>query len=616
MFSNSAPNDREQLNWLSLFRRLSSFPAISVKRLVLLVLLSVGSVLAQGMSIGLLLPTVQLLQDPTGPQPSGPLWTLMDWTLATLHIPQQMLPLFVSVFSMVVLAQALQYAHQRLVLKTTEELGGDLRHAAFTNFLNANMEFYHMHREGRLVAALNQETNRAVVAFQSMQDIIARLLTVLLYASVLVLLSWQTALIAVGTLLTVTVAAQYWVQKSRRSGQSISHLHEELQAFAMERLQGVREIKLSNRQNLDGERFGRIARDLARANARFAFHAGQIRAVLEPTVMGVGLAVVYAGSTFFGLSLSELAVFLYALIRVAPEARALNGARYMVIGYMASLQNILELIGSAKRQAEPNSRKSESHTFTGISHGISWENVSFNYEPGSEVIRNLNLSITAGKTTAIVGPSGGGKSTILALLVRLLRPVQGAINIDDLPLDEFDLVSLRRGVALVTQDTTLFNDSVIENIRLARPEASLEEIRRAAHLANADAFIQALPKGYQTVIGDRGATLSVGQRQRVALARALLLDPSVLLLDEVTSAQDADSEKAIHEALLRAQANRTVILVSHRLSFIRAVDRVLVLENGRIVEDGAPQDLLEANGLFRHYHDLQSAGSLSTGKPV
>jgi ATP-binding cassette subfamily B protein/subfamily B ATP-binding cassette protein MsbA len=236
---------------------------------------------------------------------------------------------------------------------------------------------------------------------------------------------------------------------------------------------------------------------------------------------------------------------------------------------------------------------------------LRFEGVSFGYEPGRPVLREVSLEVRPGDTVALVGATGAGKSTLASLIPRFYDPWEGRLTFDGVDLRELELSSLRAQVALVLQEPFLLPLSVAENIAYGRPRAGRAEIEAAAAAAQADEFICQLPAGYDTVIGERGATLSGGQKQRLAIARALLRDSAVLILDEPTSALDARTEAELLEALERLMEGRTTIIIAHRLSTIRRADRIVVLEAGRVVESGAPQELLARAGFYRRLHELQ-----------
>jgi ATP-binding cassette subfamily B protein/subfamily B ATP-binding cassette protein MsbA len=236
---------------------------------------------------------------------------------------------------------------------------------------------------------------------------------------------------------------------------------------------------------------------------------------------------------------------------------------------------------------------------------IQISSVTFGYEAGRPVLEDINLHVRTGETVALAGPTGAGKSTLISLLPRFFDPWEGNVRLDGVDLRELQLADLRRHIALVLQEPFLLPMTVADNIAYGRPDAAREEIEQAARKANADEFIQALPHGYDTLVGQRGATLSGGEKQRLAIARAILKDAPVVILDEPTAALDSQSEAALLEALDRLREGRTTFIIAHRLSTIRHADRIVVLEQGRITQIGSHEELLNSGGLYQRFHNLQ-----------
>jgi subfamily B ATP-binding cassette protein MsbA len=275
---------------------------------------------------------------------------------------------------------------------------------------------------------------------------------------------------------------------------------------------------------------------------------------------------------------------------------------------LASGERIFQLLDERPAAAQ----RAAAVLFRGLQDSLRLERVVFRY-PSREApaLRGVTLEVRRGERVAIVGPSGSGKSTLLHLLLRLYDPVEGRILLDGRDLQEFDIKSVRERTGLVTQETTLFDESVSQNVALGRPSAGQDDVARACRTAGADAFISALPRGYSTQLGDRGLKLSGGQRQQLAIARAALKDPSLLLLDEATSSLDSASERDVQEALERLMEGRTVILAAHRLSTVQTADRIVVLKDGELVESGTHSQLISRNGLYRHLYEIQRAGPVA-----
>jgi subfamily B ATP-binding cassette protein MsbA len=284
-----------------------------------------------------------------------------------------------------------------------------------------------------------------------------------------------------------------------------------------------------------------------------------------------------------------------------PIVRQLNGARARLSNFQGALSNIQELL---RTDNKPYLKNGEIE-FPALKKSIDFKSVSFGYEPDNLVLQDINLTLQRGTTTALVGASGGGKSTLVDLIARFYDPVAGQVLIDGVDLRTFDINSVRRQMAIVSQDTFIFNTSVRNNIAYSLEDVHEEAIWEAARLANALDFILDLPEKWDTQLGDRGVLLSGGQRQRIAIARALLRNPEILILDEATSALDSVSERLIQEALEKLSVGRTVIAIAHRLSTIVGADKVIVLEHGRIVEQGGYQELLEQRGKLWNYYQMQ-----------
>jgi subfamily B ATP-binding cassette protein MsbA len=328
---------------------------------------------------------------------------------------------------------------------------------------------------------------------------------------------------------------------------------------------------------------------------------GVVHPVHEVLAAALLLMILFIAAPKAG-DVSVLLVIAFVLYRVQPRIKAFDGARVRLAALSPSVEEVLSFLDTADKQYVA----SGSVTQLGLDHDIVFDRVCFQYDPADDpALSEASFRILAGRTTAFVGPSGGGKSTVMKLLLRFHDPTDGTIIADGHPLPEFDLDFWRSQIALVSQDVYLFNATVRENIAYGRLDAGRDEIIEAARKADAHDFIERLPNKYDTVLGHHGLRLSGGQQQRISLARAIVRNPRILILDEATNALDSISEQWVQETLDKLRENRTVIMIAHRLSTIERADHIIVLETGQVRERGTLPELVKAGGLFARLYHLQ-----------
>lgn len=360
-------------------------------------------------------------------------------------------------------------------------------------------------------------------------------------------------------------------------------------------------IRSFGRETYETERFqavsDRMRRRILSLDVLWSF-PGPIAEVLGAVLIG-GLILAGVG---LGVELAALAAFLAVLYRLQGPVREFLACKVALEGLGAAVEDVDGFLAETREPYLPNGRLPA----PAVTHGIEFRDVAFRYDAGEALaLDGVSFRLPAGKTTAIVGRSGAGKSTLMSLLFRFRDPEAGGVYVDGLPLTQLDLASWRGRLSLMPQEAQLFNATVAENIGYGDLTADAERIRRAAEIAGAAEFIEALPHGYDTELGDRGLRLSGGQRQRIALARTILKDPEVLLLDEPTNALDAETERAFQAALNRFSHGRTVVVIAHRLATVQSADQVVVLEAGRVAEIGPPAELLSRPGRFARLHGLE-----------
>ena len=487
----------------------------------------------------------------------------------------------------------------------------DLRSQLFKKVVSLPIGFFTEERKGDVMSRMTNDVNEVEASIMSTLDMLFKdPIMILVYLVTLLAISWQLTLFV----LVLLPIAGFLIGRIGRSLKRASSKGQEQNAEILtqidETLGGLRVVKAFNAEQKLIDRF------LLLINAtRATFNRINRRYYLAHPVsefLGTALIAIllwFGGILILGNNSSiDAATFIYYLVifySIINPAKDLSKATYGIRRGMASLERIDKILNTEsniKEIAHPQQ-------LTDFQSVISFENVSFSYQEGRPVLRNINLDIRKGQTIALVGQSGSGKTTIADLIPRFYDPNEGCITIDGVDIRNLKTFDLRALMGNVNQEAILFNYTFYNNITFGVASATMEEVRHAARIANADDFIMATPDQYQTTIGDRGSRLSGGQRQRISIARAILKNPPILILDEATSALDTESEKLVQEALENLMKDRTTIVVAHRLSTIRNADLICVMNEGQIVERGTHDELLAIDGYYKRLIEMQQTNS-------
>ncbi|HAX75449.1 MAG TPA: ABC transporter ATP-binding protein [Cyanobacteria bacterium UBA11372] len=511
-----------------------------------------------------------------------------------------------AIIGIIILKNLMGYTASLVSSSLTRRLTTDLREAGLRMLLEVDLGYYSQTKVGDLINRLGGELGRASNAMGTAIRLVITAITVLVFVGLLLAISWQLTIASTALLGLVALVNQYWVTRSKEFGRQLSELSRAYSIGILETLSGIRLVKATGNEGREYQRLQKLIRDREQADFQSQANSGAIGPVSEVTGIAGLMGIVFLGRTFFGNELEALSTvlltYLLLLFRLLPFVYQLNGARSSLANTDGSLEIIYDFL---RRDNKPFMSRGYL-PYKRLAEGIHFDRISFAYPNRQELIlKEINLYLPRGTTLALVGGSGAGKSTLADLLPRFYDTTSGCITLDGIDLRQFDLRTLRKSMGIVSQDTFLFNNTVRNNIAYGKPEATDEEVIEATKRANAYDFIMGLPKGFETLIGDRGVLLSGGQRQRLAIARALVQDPDILILDEATSALDTVSERLVQQALEELSRDRTTLVIAHRLSTVQKAHQIAVLDKGNVVEVGTHSELLRKGGYYARLYSMQ-----------
>ena len=507
----------------------------------------------------------------------------------------------------VLLGNIFRYFSQRIIENLRIHTLLNLRKTVFNNVMNLHVGYFSDQRKGDIIAKIASDVQ--VVQFSvtgTLQVVFKEPLQLLAYVFMLFAISFKLTIFAVLVIPVSAFLISKIVKRLKEQASQAQHLFGVMISYLDEALSGIKIIKSFNateaiKQKFDAEniRYSELGRKMARRQ--------QLGAPVSE-FLGVAMVssiVLYGGSLILDnqsdLSVADFVAYIALFSQVMRPAKALTESFSTVHAGIAAGERVLALIDEKPLITD----SPEAVAITSFNESIRLKDVSFSY-PGRPVLKSINLTIPKGKTIALVGPSGGGKSTLMDLIPRFMEVESGEVRIDGLNVKDITMESLWSMIGVVNQESILFNDTIFNNIAFGKPQATAEEVELAARIANAHDFIMQTSEGYASNIGDRGMKLSGGQKQRLCIARAVLKNPPIMLLDEATSALDTESEKLVQDALNNLMKNRTSLVIAHRLSTIQNADRIVVLEEGQIREQGSHTELLQINGLYKRLIDMQT----------
>jgi ABC transporter fused permease/ATP-binding protein len=494
-----------------------------------------------------------------------------------------------------------------LFARVSENSIADLRNSLYSKLLALPMGFYDKRRTGELFSRITSDVSQLQDTFSTtLAEFLRQILTLLVGVAIIFVTTPKLSLFMLATFPFLVILAFVFGRFIRKLSKKTQDELASANVVVEETLQSIQVVKAFASELFESMRYGRALRRVVDIAITTAVYRGLFISFIIFALFGGIVAVMWYGASLVAegtLSVGDLLSFILYTTFIGGSIAGLGDLYGQIQKSIGASERVIEILDETAESIAPVKEKA-----LNLRGKVSFRNVHFSYPTRVElpVLQGLDFEIKPGEKVALVGHSGAGKSTIIQLIMRFYDPVSGSILVDDRPIDEYPLSAYRQALGIVPQEITLFGGSIAENIAYGKPDASMEEIVQAAKNSYAEEFINSFPEAYQTLVGERGIKLSGGQRQRVAIARALLKDPRILILDEATSSLDAESEGFVQKALDKLMHGRTSIIIAHRLATIRKVDRIIVLEQGRIVETGTHDELMSgSSSVYNKFVSLQ-----------
>lgn len=569
----------------------------------LILTLGVVAALLEGIGLSFLIPIIEIIQSGGSPSDEGGVVAVFARVYAFMGLPLTL----ESIVAGVVVVMAVRYASGFGVMWLGEALRtyyeSDLKRRAFDSALDARIPYFNQNGSDEILNAIVTQSKYAGQSVSWFVKLLERALLAGMYGAIALFLAPVLTLVTGVVLAVVAVGIRYGLESGYSVGDRVTEANERIQTAAQAGTQGIREVKLFGVSDEVRRDFYKAVDMFVDASVRLRRNEAAVNNVYQFASAISIFVLIYLAVTFTSMNLGMLGVFLFAMFRLAPILSMLNHRVYQLEGNLPHVVRTKSFIDDLQQNQEPTDGDVVN---LGEVREVAFRDVSFSYLSGEQVLQNVSFSVSKGEFVAFVGQSGAGKSTIVSLLSRMYLPDEGEITVDGRPISEIDLGAWRSKLAVVRQDPYVFDDTLWYNLTVGNRSASRDDVERACEIAQVNDFLDSLSEGFDTELGEEGVRLSGGQKQRIALARALLKkDADVLVLDEATSDLDSVTEQRVQAGIESMEREYAVITIAHQLSTIRSADEIITVEDGRIVERGSHDALVDNGGLYADLYSRQ-----------